>query len=109
MTYEELLTNVEFNQQVAAAKDAKEIVDLFAAKGIEVPMEIAQELFEQPAEADGELSAEALDNVAGGGAWGAALGGGCAYVISRLTGKSVAQSAHIARIHAYHGYTKLPF
>ena len=107
MTYEELLTNVEFNRQVAAAKDAKEIVDLFAAKGIEVPVEIAQELFEQPAEA--ELSAEALDNVAGGGAWGAALGGGCAYVISRLTGKSRAQSAYIAGVHAYHGYTKLPF
>ena len=107
MTYEELLTNVEFNRQVAAAKDAKEIVDLFAAKGIEVPVEIAQELFEQPAEA--ELSPEALDNVAGGGAWGAALGGGCAYVISRLSGKSRAQSAYIAGVHAYHGYTKLPF
>ena len=107
MKFEELLTNVEFNQQVAAAKDAQEVVDLFAAKGIEVPMEIAQELFEQPA--DAELSADDLDNVAGGGLWGAVAGGAAAYVVSRLTGKSRTASAAAAVTHAYHGYTKLPW
>ena len=105
MKFEELLTNVEFNQQVAAAKDAKEVVDLFAAKGIEVPMEIAQELFEQPT--DAELSADDLDNVAGGAFWGAVVGGGCAYIYSRLSGKSRGASAAAAAKHAYHGYTKL--
>ena len=107
MKFEELLTNVEFNQQVAEAKDAKEVVELFAAKGIEVPMEIAQELFEQPA--DAELSADDLDNVAGGGAWGAVLGGGCAYIYSRVTGKNRAQAALAAAKHAAYGYTKLPW
>ena len=107
MKFEELLTNVEFNQQVAAAKDAQEVVDLFAAKGIEVPMEIAQELFEQPA--DAELSADDLDNVAGGAFWGAVAGGGCAYIYSRLSGKGVAASAVAAAKHAYYGYTRLPW
>ena len=107
MKFEELLTNVEFNQQVAAAKDAQEVVDLFAAKGIEVPMEIAQELFEQPANA--ELSADDLDNVAGGALLGAVAGGSAAYVVSRLTGKSRAASAAAAAKHAYYGYTRLPW
>ena len=107
MKFEELLTNVEFNQQVDAAKNAQEVVDLFAAKGVEVPMEIAQELFERPA--DAELSADDLDNVAGGAFWGAVVGGGTAYVVSRLSGKGRAASAAAAAKHAYHGYTKLPW
>ena len=106
MKFEELLTNVEFNQQVDAAKNAQEVVDLFAAKGVEVPMEIAQELFERPA--DAELSADDLDNVAGGGIWGAVIGGSCAYVYSRLSGKSRTASAAAAIKHAGYGYTKLP-
>ena len=66
MKFEELITNEEFNLQVSAARNAQEIVDLFAAKDVEIPMELAQELFEKPA-TDAELSADDLDDVAGGG------------------------------------------
>ena len=109
MTFEELLNNEEFNQQVNAAKDAKEVVDLFAAKGIEISPEIAQELFEQPAAADAELSAEALDDVAGGGWVGAAVGGTAAYLYYRNKGYSRAAALAMAAKHGYHGYTKLPW
>ncbi len=64
-----------------------ELVELFHKHGIEVPVEIAQELFD-PASLDAELSVEELENVAGGG-WGrrvviraAALG--AAHIIRRL-------------------------
>lgn len=107
MAYEELLNNKEFNEQVASAKNAEEVVALFAEKGVEVPLEIAQELFEEPSDLNGELSEEDLDNVAGGKWGGAILGGGVAYIVSRLTGKSRIKSAYAAGKHAYYGYTKL--
>ena len=106
MTFEELLNNEEFNAQVNAAKDAQEVVDLFAAKGIEVSAEIAQELFEQPS-GDAELSADDLDNVAGGALGGAIVGGSAAYLYYRKKGYSKAAALAMAAKHAYHGYTKL--
>ncbi len=107
MTFEELLTNEEFNEQVAAAKNAEEVVTLFAAKGIEVPVEIAQELFEEPADMNAELDEETLNLVAGGAFWGAVVGGGAAYIYSRLSGKSRGKSIAAAIKHAGYGYTKL--
>lgn len=65
MKFEELITNEEFNLQVSTAKNAQEVVDLFAAKDVEIPMELAQELFEKPT-TDAELSADDLDDVSGG-------------------------------------------
>ena len=108
MTFEELLTNEEFNQQVAAAKDAKEVVALFADKGIEVSEEMAQELFEQP-EASAELSADDLDDVAGGGIWCAAIGASAAYIYYRKKGYSKAKALAMAAKHGYLGYKNLPW
>ena len=105
---EELITNEEFNLQVSAAKNAQEVVELFAAKGVEIPMELAQELFEKPA-ADAELSADDLDDVAGGGWVCAAVGGTAAYLYYRSKGYSKAAALVMAAKHGYHGYTKLPW
>ena len=109
MTFEELLTNEEFSNQVAAAKDAQEVVALFADKGIEMPADLAQELFERPADLNGELSADDLDNVAGGGWIGAAIGSSAAYLYYRKKGYSHARALAEAAKHGYHGYTKLPW
>ena len=106
MKFEELITNEEFNLQVSAARNAQEIVDLFAAKDVEIPMELAQELFEKPA-TDAELSADDLDDVAGGRLGGAIVGGTTAYLYYRAKGYSVAQALKMAAKHGYHGYTKL--
>ncbi len=82
-----------------------ELVALFHKHGIEVPVEIAQELFE-PIVLDEELSEDDLENVAGGGLLGGkigkiiggAVGYGCGYVISRSTGHSQKESLHIAKV-----------
>lgn len=106
MTFEELLTNEEFSNQVANAKDAQEVVALFAGKGIEISMDLAQELFEKPVE--GELSEEALDDVVGG--WvGAAIGSSAAYLYYRSKGYSKAKALAEAAKHGYHGYKKFPW
>ena len=57
-----------------AAETPDEVVILFQRNGIEVPVEIAQELFETNIQ-DCELSENALDSVAGGGGglWGSCL------------------------------------
>ena len=106
MKFEELINNEEFNLQVSAAKNAQEVVDLFAAKDVEIPMELAQELFEKPA-TDVELSADDLDDVAGGRVGGAIVGGTAAYLFYRKMGYSVTQALKMAAKHGYHGYTKL--
>ena len=108
MKFEELITNEEFNLQVSAAKNAQEVVDLFAAKDVEIPMELAQELFEKPA-TDAELSADDLDDVSGGGWVGAAIGASAAYLYYRNKGYSKAVALAMAAKHGYHGYTKLPW
>lgn len=65
MQIEELMNDVDFQEQLKSVTTPEEVVELFAAKGFEVPIEAAAELF-APVSADGEMSAEALDNVAGG-------------------------------------------
>ena len=109
MTFEELITNEEFSLQVSNAANAQEVVSLFAGKGIEVSHDLAQELFERPADADAELSADDLDNVAGGGWVGAAIGSSAAYLYYRKKGYSVARALAEAAKHGYHGYTKFPW
>ncbi len=63
MNIEELMYDKEFNEQVEKAANAEEVVSLFASRGIEVPLGIAQELFHQP---ESELNESELENVAGG-------------------------------------------
>ena len=59
-----LMENEAFRNAFENAGNARAVVDLFGANGVEVPLEIAQELFDRNEE---ELSVEDLDNVAGGG------------------------------------------
>lgn len=69
-----LMQNEEFAAAFGKAANAREVVDLFAAKGVEVPLETAQELFE-PLIPDGEeLDEESLEDVSGGGGIGTYVG-----------------------------------
>lgn len=81
-----LMENEEFRNAFAEVTNAQEVVALFHDNGVEVPLEIAQELFGNDGE---ELSAEELDNVAGGGKWSTGLGYvyyGAGYLGGRLAG-----------------------
>lgn len=109
MTFEELLTNEEFNKQVSEAKNAQEVVALFADKGIEISVDLAQELFERPAEANAELSVDDLDNVAGGGWVGAVVGASAAYLYYRSKGYSKTKALEMATKHGIAGYKNFPW
>lgn len=95
MKFEELMNDVSFQEQLSAAAGPEEVVALFAAKGIDVPVEIAAEVF-APVSADGELSEDALEDVAGG-----CLGGSILYhlcyignrVIKGMSKKEARQAA----------------
>ena len=63
MNIEDLMYDKEFNEQVEKAANAEEVVSLFASRGIEVPLGIAQELFHQ---SEVELNENELENIAGG-------------------------------------------
>lgn len=81
-----LMEEEAFRNAFKQATDAQKVVELFRNNGIEVPLEIAQELFTREEE---ELSAEDLDNVSGGGVYSAALGYvyyGAGYLGGRLAG-----------------------
>ena len=99
-----LMEKKEFAEEFSKASNAQEVVDLFNRNGIEVPMEIAEELFIPAIHADGELSEEMLDDVAGGGSFGAAAGGaigngifyGAGYLGARLAGWSKSKSKKYA-------------
>ncbi len=85
---DELAHNESFQNEYQSVKTPDELVALFSRYGVEVPLEIAQELIESNA-VDEELPEEALDQVAGGGFWGAALGDvfwGTGYIGGRLAG-----------------------
>ena len=91
-----LMENEAFRNAFEQVANAQEVVDLFHKNGIEVPMEIAQELF---AHDEGELSADDLDNVAGGGKWSTALGYvyyGAGYLGARMAGWSKSKSRNYA-------------
>ncbi len=95
-----LMNDEEFNAAFARVKNAEDIVALYGRYGIEVPAEIAQELFEQVPAEDGELLESDLENVAGGAIHFAGIGRavvyGCTYVFSRLSGKSPSASKKAA-------------
>lgn len=92
-----LMEQEEFRSAFEKVTNAQEVVDLFGANGVEVPLEIAQELFVQEEE---ELSAEELDNVAGGGKFSTALGYvyyGAGYLGGRLAGWDKKKSKSYAK------------
>lgn len=69
----ELMQSQEFTEAFQAAQTPDEVVALFGSNGIEVPVEIAQELFDASIQNCCELSEEELENVAGGVVWKKAL------------------------------------
>lgn len=81
----------------------EEVSALFAQKDIEVPVELALELF-QPQD-DAELGEDALDDVSGGGSIGAKIGAaigngvfyGAGYLGGRLAGWSKSKSKSYAK------------
>lgn len=97
-----LMEREAFAEAFNQAASPEEVVALFGANGIEVPLEIATELFEQP---QGELDEEALDNVAGGGVVGVFIGKvvvggayyGAGYLGGRLAGWDKARSSSYAK------------
>lgn len=99
-----LLEKEEFAKAFEKVQNAQEVVDLFAAEGVEVPLDLAQELFE-PLVPDGELDVTALEEVAGGGGVGAGIGTaigngiayGAGYLGGRLAGWSKKKSKQYAK------------
>ena len=91
-----LMENEAFRDAFAAAANAQEVVDLFHANGVEVPLAIAEELFQKEEE---ELSVDDLDDVSGGGKFSTALGYvyyGAGYLGGRLAGWSKSKSKSYA-------------
>ena len=67
MDIQELINDETFAESLASAKSYEAIAKLFADKGVEVTMDELQMIMEAPAaESSDELSAEALEEVAGG-------------------------------------------
>ena len=95
----QLMEQKEFADEFSKASTAQEVVDLFGRNGVEVPVEIAQELFIPAIHAEGELDEDALSDVAGGGV-GSIIGGaigqqvmyGAGYLGGRLAGWSKSKS-----------------
>lgn len=91
-----LMENEEFRSEFQKVTCPQEVVDLFQANGIEVPLEIAEELFRTE---ETELSEDALDDVSGGGKYSSALGYvyyGAGYLGGRLAGWSKSKSKKYA-------------
>ena len=101
----QLMEQKEFAEEFSKATNAQEVVALFGRNGVEVPAEIAEELFVPSIHMDGELGEDALDDVAGGGSFGAAVGGaigngifyGAGYLGGRLAGWSKSKSKEYAK------------
>ena len=102
-----LMENEAFAEEFSKATNAKEVVELFGRNGIDVPMEIAEELFVPAIHMDGELNEDDLDKVAGGAAFaalGSAIGKGvfygAGYLGRRLAGWSQSKSKNYAKAWA---------
>lgn len=99
-----LMEQEAFVEAFKQVEDAQDVVDLFGKHGVEVPLEIAEELFQPVEEEEGELSEEALEDVAGGGKVGKFVGKvlgygagyGAGYLGGRLAGWSKADSKKYA-------------
>lgn len=107
-----LMENEAFAEEFSKATNAKEVVELFGRNGIDVPMEIAEELFVPAIHMDGELNEDDLDKVAGGAAFaalGSAIGKGvfygAGYLGGRLAGWSQSKSKNYAKSCAKFGST----
>lgn len=93
----ELLQDKAFAEAFANVTGPQEVVDLFGKNGIEVPYEIAEELFKQDEE---ELNEDALDEVAGGGVFstaGSVVFYGAGYLGARLAGWDKKKSKKYAK------------
>ena len=94
---QELMEKKEFVEAFGKVSNAQEVVELFGNNGVEVPVEVAQELFEQD---ERDLNEEELDEVAGGGwiSWGIeAAYYGAGYLGGRLAGWSKKDSRKYAK------------
>jgi len=99
-----LKENKAFSAEFEKVTSAQELTALFQRYGVDVPLEIAQELFVPISNEDGELSTEDLENVAGGGIFGAiggALGGAAlGYTVGYLGGRLAGWSKKESRAYA---------
>lgn len=100
----QLMENDEFRAAFEKVTTPDEVVDLFGKNGIEVPLEIAEELFKPVIGEDTELSEDTLDDVSGGGfgsilgtAIGKAVGYSAGYLGGRLAGWNKEQSRNYAK------------
>lgn len=101
----ELMAQEAFAEAFKKVSSAQEVTELFAKHGIDVPADIAEELFVPEVEMDAELNEDNLDEVSGGGSFGAALGGaigngiyyGAGYLGGRLAGWSKSKSKEYAQ------------
>lgn len=83
---QELMENKEFVEAFGKVTNAEEVVELFGKNGVEVPLEIAQELFTQE---ENDLNEEDLDDVTGGGLISMGIGAlyyGAGYLGGRIAG-----------------------
>ena len=92
-----LTENEEFVEAFQKVTNAQEVVDLYARYDVQIPMEIAQELFEKE---ETELNEEALDEVAGGGLISTGISWvyyGAGYVGGRIAGWDKKKSKQYAK------------
>ena len=92
-----LTEDKEFVEAFQKTTNAQEVVDLYARYDVEIPVEIAQELFEQDM---CELNEEELNEVAGGGliSFGVScVYYGAGYLGARLAGWSKSKSKSYAK------------
>jgi len=83
-----LYQNDGFEERLSNVASPNELVELFRENGVEIPMNIAEELFVPSTYKTAELNDEDLDNVSGGGftfgAIGSAVGNGIFYAAGYL-------------------------
>ena len=94
----ELMQDKDFVEAFQNVSAPEEVVELFGRNGVEVPLAVAQELF-QPVTVEGELTENVLDDVAGGGFCGMAgkaVFWGAGYLGARLANWDAAASRSYA-------------
>ncbi len=99
-----LMEKEEFVEAFKKTTTPEEVVELFGQNGIDIPHEIADELFQVQTYQTDDLSEEDLEAVAGGGPVGAMVGKaigkavyyGAGYLGGRLAGWSKSQSKSYA-------------
>lgn len=94
MNMEELMNDAEFLAGYANVSTPEELVDVFAARGIEIAPELAAEAF-APVSADGELDMEDLEGVSGGCKIGSKIFK-ITYTVCRMQGYSPVEARVIA-------------